>query len=124
MADLVASLVASNRVMVFSKSYCPYCSKAKRALNSVGLSAFGLLELDSHPRADEVRRRARAHFVAARADSAPSARAQTPSSRARAPGAAVRAAVLMRLDRAPLRRTVAVLVALPLSRACRCKTRC
>jgi glutaredoxin 3 len=59
MADLVSSLVAANRVMVFSKTYCPYCVKAKSALNSVGLSSFGLLELDSHPRADEVRSSAR-----------------------------------------------------------------
>ena len=41
--------------MVFSKSYCPYCTKAKTALQSVGLTQYGLLELDGHPRCDEAR---------------------------------------------------------------------
>ena len=56
MADLVQSLIAGSRVMVFSKSYCPYCAKAKTALQSVGLTQYGLLELDGHPRCDEARR--------------------------------------------------------------------
>ena len=55
MADLVQSMIAGSRVMVFSKSYCPYCAKAKAALQSVGLTQYGLLELDNHPRCDEVR---------------------------------------------------------------------
>ena len=55
MADLVQSLIAGSRVMVFSKSYCPYCAKAKSALQSVGLTQYGLLELDGHPRCDEAR---------------------------------------------------------------------
>lgn len=28
--------MASKPVVVFSKSYCPYCTKAKNALNAVG----------------------------------------------------------------------------------------
>lgn len=28
-------LIANNKVMVFSKSYCPFCTKAKRALDSL-----------------------------------------------------------------------------------------
>jgi hypothetical protein len=55
MADLVESLIKGSRVMVFSKSYCPYCTKAKSALQSVGLTQYGLLELDGHPRCDEAR---------------------------------------------------------------------
>ena len=31
----VKDLVAGNKVMVFSKSYCPYCAKAKSAIDSV-----------------------------------------------------------------------------------------
>ena len=30
----VKDLVTSNKVMVFSKSYCPYCKKAKDALGA------------------------------------------------------------------------------------------
>ena len=56
MAELVSELVAKNRVMVFSKTYCPYCTKAKQALGSVGLTQYGLLELDGHARGDEARR--------------------------------------------------------------------
>ena len=59
MAELVSELVAKNRVMVFSKTYCPYCTKAKQALASVGLTQYGLLELDGHARGDEARRVAR-----------------------------------------------------------------
>ena len=45
--EIVDQAIASNKVMVFSKSYCPYCTKAKRALSSV-LSAdkFVVMELD------------------------------------------------------------------------------
>ena len=57
MADLVAQQLAAHRVMVFSKSYCPFCDKAKSALRSVGLASFGVLELDGHPRCDEARAR-------------------------------------------------------------------
>jgi glutaredoxin 3 len=29
----VKELIAGNKVMVFSKSFCPYCTKAKKALS-------------------------------------------------------------------------------------------
>ncbi len=29
------NMIASNRVVVFSKSYCPYCRQAKMALQSI-----------------------------------------------------------------------------------------
>ena len=80
MADLVQSLIAGSRVMVFSKSYCPYCTKAKTALQSVGLTQYGLLELDGHPRCDEARtlgcatRAVRARSHAARGPLAPACR--------------------------------------------------
>jgi glutaredoxin 3 len=31
--------------MIFSKSYCPYCTKAKEAFDDMGIS-FGAVELD------------------------------------------------------------------------------
>ena len=39
-AELVKRLIAENVVMVFSKSYCPYCAKAQAG--AVGLRAEGL----------------------------------------------------------------------------------
>ena len=37
--------VKNNKVMVFSKSYCPYCKMAKDALGSTGVK-YELVELD------------------------------------------------------------------------------
>lgn len=37
--------VAQNKVMVFSKSYCPFCKMAKEALGETGVK-YGLVELD------------------------------------------------------------------------------
>ena len=41
----VDDMVANNKVMVFSKSYCPFCKMAKDSLNSTGVK-YGLAELD------------------------------------------------------------------------------
>ena len=35
----------ANDVMVFSKTYCPYCTKAKQALSELGVT-FNVIELD------------------------------------------------------------------------------
>ncbi|ORY45864.1 glutaredoxin-1 [Rhizoclosmatium globosum] len=37
--------IAANKVMVFSKSYCPYCTSAKKILNKHGIP-FQVIELD------------------------------------------------------------------------------
>ena len=37
--------IQENNVMVFSKTYCPYCEKAKSALNGLDVK-YGLIELD------------------------------------------------------------------------------
>lgn len=45
----VDDAIASNKVVVFSKSYCPYCVKAKAALDGVvkgGRSGYKVFELD------------------------------------------------------------------------------
>ncbi|KAJ5894588.1 glutaredoxin Grx1 [Penicillium taxi] len=39
------SLIDSNSVVVFSKSYCPYCKSTKDLLNSLD-AQFAVLELD------------------------------------------------------------------------------
>eukprot|EP00753_Platysulcus_tardus_P017829 PLAT6564.1.p3 GENE.PLAT6564.1~~PLAT6564.1.p3 ORF type:complete len:120 (+),score=62.80 PLAT6564.1:48-362(+) len=44
-ADSVSSYIADNKVMVFSKSYCPFCTKAKRALDGEGVK-YTVVELD------------------------------------------------------------------------------
>jgi glutaredoxin 3 len=43
---VVDDMIASNRVVVFSKSYCPYCRQAKMALQSIPDLAFAVVELD------------------------------------------------------------------------------
>lgn len=41
----VKALIEANKVMVFSKTYCPYCDKAKKVFNSIG-AKYEVLELD------------------------------------------------------------------------------
>ncbi|KAH6975273.1 putative glutaredoxin Grx1 [Ilyonectria robusta] len=41
----VQQLINDNPVVVFSKSYCPYCKETKRALQSMGAN-FEAFELD------------------------------------------------------------------------------
>ncbi|KAH7031787.1 putative GRX1-glutaredoxin [Linnemannia elongata] len=42
----VDAIIAENAIVVFSKSYCPYCTKAKKLLEKLGAKAF-ILELDN-----------------------------------------------------------------------------
>jgi glutaredoxin 3 len=44
-ASQVDKIIADNAVAVFSKSYCPYCTQAKKLLSASGASAK-ILELD------------------------------------------------------------------------------
>jgi glutaredoxin 3 len=41
----VLELIQNNPVVVFSKSYCPYCTQTKSLLSASGAKAF-ILELD------------------------------------------------------------------------------
>lgn len=43
--QFVDEKIKTNKVMVFSKSYCPFCKMAKDALNETGVK-YGLVELD------------------------------------------------------------------------------
>jgi len=45
-AAMVEKLIADNLVMVFSKSYCPYCAKAKNILSQFSLKSYKVVELD------------------------------------------------------------------------------
>jgi glutaredoxin 3 len=44
---VVSEAIEANKVVVFSKTYCPYCTKAKRALTQfLEPSQFFVVELD------------------------------------------------------------------------------
>ncbi|EFN57573.1 hypothetical protein CHLNCDRAFT_143229 [Chlorella variabilis] len=46
--SLVDSTINGNKVVVFSKTYCPYCTKAKRALQQfLDASKMTVIELDA-----------------------------------------------------------------------------
>lgn len=38
-ADFITSEITSNQVTIFSKSYCPYCSKTKASFAELGVEA-------------------------------------------------------------------------------------
>ncbi|KAI8987487.1 glutaredoxin [Mycotypha africana] len=44
--QIVEDIIANNKVVVFSKSYCPYCRKAKEILKQNGCKDFFVIELD------------------------------------------------------------------------------
>ena len=52
--EFVNLQVSGNKVVVFSKSYCPYCKKAKAALADAGLKEYVLLELDQRDDGDAI----------------------------------------------------------------------
>jgi glutaredoxin 3 len=45
--------IANSKVVVFSKSYCPYCTRAKNLLKEQGLE-FTLFELDNMKQGSEI----------------------------------------------------------------------
>ncbi|KAJ3110562.1 hypothetical protein HDU96_006483 [Phlyctochytrium bullatum] len=51
--DTVEALIKDNTVMVFSKSYCPYCRKAKSLLSSLKID-YKAIELDVEEDGDMV----------------------------------------------------------------------
>ncbi|XGW23469.1 hypothetical protein V3C99_005586, partial [Haemonchus contortus] len=54
--DYVDGLLRSHKVVVFSKSYCPYCHKARAALESQHLKPGALewVEIDGRPDCGEI----------------------------------------------------------------------
>jgi glutaredoxin 3 len=44
-AAYVEDLIKTNKIVVFSKTWCPYCNKAKKLLESLNENYFAL-ELD------------------------------------------------------------------------------
>lgn len=49
----VQGLIDDNKVMVFSKDYCPFCTKAKSLLDSKGIE-YEVVELDLIPDGKEM----------------------------------------------------------------------
>merc|ERR1712045_531229 len=45
-AQQIDAEIAGNKVVVYSKTYCPYCTKTKDLLKSLGVD-FKLIELDT-----------------------------------------------------------------------------
>ncbi|XP_046839491.1 glutaredoxin-like [Xenia sp. Carnegie-2017] len=52
--DWVEAQIKGNKVVVFSKTYCPFCDMAKKALAEVGLSDYLLYELDNRDDGEEI----------------------------------------------------------------------
>ncbi|VDM28186.1 unnamed protein product [Toxocara canis] len=50
--NYVDALIASKKVVVFSKSYCPYCTKARKALASFPLKEDALEWIEINERSD------------------------------------------------------------------------
>lgn len=52
-AQMVKDLIASDTVVIFSKTYCPYCKMAKDVFNNLKQS-FKAVELDEREDGEEV----------------------------------------------------------------------
>lgn len=58
--DAVQEFIRNNDVVIFSKSYCPYCTKVKKLLNNesnkhgIPQNNLGIMELDQLPQADAI----------------------------------------------------------------------
>lgn len=54
--DFVESKLNANKVVVFSKTWCPFCKKAKDVLNKYNLpkNAYEVIELDDNPDTEEI----------------------------------------------------------------------
>ena len=52
--ETTEQMIKDNKVMVFSKSYCPYCKKAKEELTK--LTTFKAIELDNINDGDDIQK--------------------------------------------------------------------
>ncbi|KAM7509146.1 hypothetical protein LguiA_019599 [Lonicera macranthoides] len=52
-ANKTKELISANPVIVFSKSYCPYCVSVKKLLTEIGTS-FKAIELDTESDGSEI----------------------------------------------------------------------
>lgn len=54
MSSYVDDLVSSHKVVVFSKTYCPYCTKAKNVLAKYKINDIIIVELENRDDMDEI----------------------------------------------------------------------
>jgi glutaredoxin 3 len=54
MSEYVDNLIKSHKVAVFSKTYCPYCVKAKNVLSKYKLNDIKVIELDDREDSDQI----------------------------------------------------------------------
>ncbi|XP_018332324.1 glutaredoxin-C3 [Agrilus planipennis] len=52
-ATEIKSLIQSNNVVIFSKTYCPYCKMAKEVFDKIAEN-YTAVELDQRPDGDEI----------------------------------------------------------------------
>ncbi|GAB1605658.1 glutaredoxin-C4-like [Argonauta hians] len=57
--ELVYTKIHSKKVMIFSKSFCPFCSKAKQAFRDfigsvVSPDDYEVMELEDHPDGEKI----------------------------------------------------------------------
>jgi len=52
--EMVDSSIANNKVMVFSKSYCPFCQRAISALQNLGIKALEVKQIENEPNMNEI----------------------------------------------------------------------
>jgi glutaredoxin 3 len=50
----ITKLVDTNKVVIFSKSYCPYCSATKDLFKRMNVKGVWVIELDKDPRGREI----------------------------------------------------------------------
>jgi glutaredoxin 3 len=54
--DELVSLIENNKVVIFSKSYCPFCTATKRLFQGMGVEGVVIVELDQEPNGTEIQR--------------------------------------------------------------------
>nr|QZX63202.1 glutaredoxin 2/3-like isoform 1 [Halisarca dujardinii] len=47
--ERVDKIISENKVAVFSKSYCPFCTRVKKILNDAGAKKYFVLEMEDLP---------------------------------------------------------------------------
>ena len=53
-SSFVDSKIAAHKVVVFSKTYCPYCTKAKNILKKYPIEDIDIIELENNENCDEI----------------------------------------------------------------------
>ena len=52
--QFVDDAIKDNKVVVFSKSYCPFCKMAKASLNEAGLKDYLAIEIENRDDCDAI----------------------------------------------------------------------